>query len=190
MATLGNKPHHASCVAGTGQGPCQHTYTCECRTTLSGSGKSQTEHNTAARAVLQCPHRMLWPRSGSLWAATARDEARQGHNRHMHTRGLRQTHRSTRIREPADVQPPDHLTMAIDARQVASAHGDCKPQPGDGTVQCHRVPAHRTPSDVVAGLGVQCIPMKRYVHFDCSPSANRRRIDRAGKISRRRWRLL
>lgn len=66
--------------------------------------------------------------------------------------------------------------MAIDAQQVADAHGEYNPLPESGSVQYHRVPAHRTPSDivvvVVAGLGIQFFLRDRSIDFDCYSSAN------------------
>ena len=156
-SNFGQQTAHASCVAGTGQGPCQHTYICECRTTLSGSGKkSQTEHSAAARAVLQCPHRMLWPRSVSLWAATTRDEARQGHNQHMLTRGLRRIkargYGSQRMSSHPTISRWQQmrgkwlLRMGITAA-AGERHGAVPP----GACTPHSL-------NVVAGLGVQSCP--------------------------------
>ena len=80
--------------------------------------------------------------------------------------------------------------MAIDGRQVASAHGEYKPQPGDGTVQYHRVPAHRTPSDVVADLGVQVFPETDLLTLIVLHLQTLDVTDCMGKQSQRLWRLL
>jgi hypothetical protein len=63
----------------------------------------------------------------------------------------------------------------------ASAHGEYSRSWGTARCSTTRVPAHRTPSDVVAGLGVQFFPKNRSVDFDCSPSANLGRERSGGK---------
>jgi hypothetical protein len=134
----------------------------------------RTEHNAAARAYLQCPHRMLWPRSG-LQACGLQPhvmERRGEVTTDTCTHRASQTHSSTRIRKASGCP----ATRPFHHGNRCAASGFCawgiQPQPGNGTVQYHRVPAHRTPSDVVAGLGVHFFPRNRSVDSDCSPSAN------------------
>jgi hypothetical protein len=99
----------------------------------------QTEHNAAARAYLQCPHRMLWPRSGlqasALQPHVMEREARSQPT-HAHTGPFRLI-AARGYGKPADVQPPDHFTMG----NRCAASGFCawgiQPQPGNGTVQYH-----------------------------------------------------
>jgi hypothetical protein len=175
MATLGDKPHTYRALKALDKPHASNTYTCECRTTLSGSGNKSpngAQRRGPSILAMSTSDAVAAIRTASLCAATTRDGERGEVTTDTCTHGASQTHSSTRIREASGCP----ATRPFHHGNRCAASGFCawgiQPQPGNGTVQYHRVPAHRTPSDVVAGLGVHFFPRNRSVDSDCSPSAN------------------